>query len=685
MYFEHLRGRVAALSCLLFVVACGGGTDGTGLYGRAGGSDPGQTGDARYEQSRQTSDFNSANAVEVSQDSSGAKARGSQVEATTRLRQSRPEMLRARVLSLGEPDVQKIQEIEQQNSQALTDVQPKAYLLGYVRALTSEIPLSDTSGQWTWNTTADGRRQAVLALSSVSAKGLRLGIRIGHLPSDASVKVYGDQALEGVFVNADLINQTVAANVSADSGSSQARTFWMPMTDGDTAYLAIELPGGVATSEVDVAVVAVGHATETSLGLVEKSLQAKSACPTTTPDATCTMPPAMNAVAQYDWILSGGGMASCTGSLIADRAGSANNYFLTANHCISTQQEASSMVLYWRYRSAACNSTTRNPNYVFTLGANLLFAQTEFTSNLRNPIGTDSALLSLQQAPPVGSLKAGWTAGRQSPGPTTLTSIHHPAAAVTPTQFMARRSDGRISAYGALMGASTMETSPTNTSMPMYEVNWTSGITEQGSSGAPFFLGATTNNPQIVAQLWGGNSSCGNPTGRDYFGRFDLGYQDGMINWLNPGYAVVFRFYRPGTGTHFFTGNVQERNQVRQNLASYNYEGATFLVAGSAANGATPVYRFFRPSAGVHFYTIDVAERNAVMLNSQYQYEGVAWYARPVANPIAGVTIPIYRFFRPSSGTHFYTASAAERDSIIANLSATFRYEGVAYHAWPYN
>ena len=65
-----------------------------------------------------------------------------------------------------------------------------------------------------------------------------------------------------------------------------------------------------------------------------------------------------------------------------------------------------------------------------------------------------------------------------------------------------------------------------------------------------------------------------------------------------------------------------------------------------------------------------------------YSYEGIAWYARSVSSPAAG-TIAIYRFYLPSQGTHFYTASASERDSVIANLSHIYTYEGVAYRAWP--
>ena len=43
--------------------------------------------------------------------------------------------------------------------------------------------------------------------------------------------------------------------------------------------------------------------------------------------------------------------------------------------------------------------------------------------------------------------------------------------------------------------------------------------------------------------------------------------------------------------------------------------------------------------------------------------------------------IPIYRFFNTDTSTHFYTASATERDSVLQN-SPAYNYEGIACYAW---
>ena len=47
---------------------------------------------------------------------------------------------------------------------------------------------------------------------------------------------------------------------------------------------------------------------------------------------------------------------------------------------------------------------------------------------------------------------------------------------------------------------------------------------------------------------------------------------------------------------------------------------------------------------------------------------------------VKSFNLPIYRFFNPTTGAHFYTPSEAERDNVEANLPE-FQSEGVAYYA----
>lgn len=103
-------------------------------------------------------------------------------------------------------------------------------------------------------------------------------------------------------------------------------------------------------------------------------------------------------------------------------------------------------------------------------------------------------------------------------------------------------------------------------------------------------------------------------------------------------------------------------------------------VAQKAAAVQLPVYRFYNTRTGSHFFTSSTTERDSVQANLAYMnYEGQAFLA--AGEPSAGLK-PVYRFFNTQSGLHFYTISESERTSIEANLPQ-FTLEGVAYYASP--
>jgi hypothetical protein len=143
----------------------------------------------------------------------------------------------------------------------------------------------------------------------------------------------------------------------------------------------------------------------------------------------------------------------------------------------------------------------------------------------------------------------------------------------------------------------------------------------------------------------------------------------------------VYRFYSPGTGTHFYTASDVEMVQVRQTLSSVmSYDGVAYTVDSASPAATQGLYRFYNVRSGNHFYTASDAERDAVMsgLSSVYRYEGVAYMVS--STPVAGA-VPVYRFYNVrGDGAYFYTASASERDSVMATLGSTFRYEGIAYY-----
>ena len=139
----------------------------------------------------------------------------------------------------------------------------------------------------------------------------------------------------------------------------------------------------------------------------------------------------------------------------------------------------------------------------------------------------------------------------------------------------------------------------------------------------------------------------------------------------------IFRFFNRSTGTHFYTSNIDEKNNVKQNLPNFNYEGVAFQTEATAQTGHA-VYRFYNTNMDSHFYTIGDYERDFVRQNLfNYQYEGQVFYAYD--NNSSGDHEALYRFFNTATGTHFYTASVVERDSVVATLPS-FKYEGIGFY-----
>ncbi|MGV8083399.1 MAG: N-acetylmuramoyl-L-alanine amidase [Coriobacteriia bacterium] len=104
------------------------------------------------------------------------------------------------------------------------------------------------------------------------------------------------------------------------------------------------------------------------------------------------------------------------------------------------------------------------------------------------------------------------------------------------------------------------------------------------------------------------------------------------------------------------------------------------LLPVKASAETTTVYRFWNSATGAHFYTASAEERDIVIARwpGIFKLEGVAY---SIESSIA--TEPLYRFYNVHNGTHFYTASADERDMVKARWPGIYQYEGVAYSVAP--
>jgi peptidoglycan-N-acetylmuramic acid deacetylase len=75
---------------------------------------------------------------------------------------------------------------------------------------------------------------------------------------------------------------------------------------------------------------------------------------------------------------------------------------------------------------------------------------------------------------------------------------------------------------------------------------------------------------------------------------------------------------------------------------------------------------------------VSAQERDTVIARwpNVYTYEGIAYNVCSVPAP---ATSPVYRFYNKLNGSHFYTASADERDTVIARWPNVYTYEGPAF------
>ena len=151
-----------------------------------------------------------------------------------------------------------------------------------------------------------------------------------------------------------------------------------------------------------------------------------------------------------------------------------------------------------------------------------------------------------------------------------------------------------------------------------------------------------------------------------------------------PATSPVYRFWSSTKKSHFYTISITERDSVIANYddAEWLYEGPAYVAYPSQVAGSSPLYRFWSQRYQGHFYTASVTERDAVVANypdDEWSYEGIAYYILPTG---AGPgTTSVARFWSEKNRHHFYTASATERDAVIANYDDfEWKYENDAFN-----
>lgn len=208
-----------------------------------------------------------------------------------------------------------------------------------------------------------------------------------------------------------------------------------------------------------------------------------------------------HAVAKMTFNVGDGGYL-CTGALINNTQNDGTPYFLTANHCLSTEASANSLVAYFNYESESCDGTSGDESQ--TISGSTLKA-TNDTS--------DFTLLELSENIPISYRPyfAGWNIA-DTEWVKSGYSIHHPGGK---TKRMSVTYDSILS-YSYEINWGDLSSEP-NTHWLVY---FNEGFTEGGSSGSPLF---DVHN-RIIGQLHGGGSDY------DFYGKLNVSWLSGSTN-----------------------------------------------------------------------------------------------------------------------------------------------------------
>lgn len=483
---------------------------------------------------------------------STASKRGEPAKATAAPRLRRPASLvsrstardlarirdRADLGSITTLEAQRLQDARHRES---TAGGAKAHVVGLTRDLPTPVVFLGPGRNVEWELVGDGGWLARATLISADAESIRVQWRGQGLPAGAVLSI--------------LDSSGRAPNRSLGSADLAERPEqWAASVAGDTVVMEVYLPSGADPSDIvaELRVDQVAHTVKNStVAGGEGPCHNNLACPEYSGWSQVADSVAMIKV------ISGSFVIYCTGALLNDNDPATQRPFLlTANHCVSTQAVADTAEFYWFFESTSCGTAAivTDPQVVLTDGGGTLLATASRASS------SDFTLLELDEQPPPGAHFAGWSTSDLADG-ADVTSIHHPVFTYK-----------RIS-----LGDKTSESTAN-----YWSVTWApgGGVTEQGSSGGPLLNAGL----QIVGQLWGGGSHCGDPDAPDEYGKFSATYPY-IASYIDFPVITV----QPAAATELLAGQSAQLTTASAgtDLTRQWYQGDTPGTGGTLVEGAT--------------------------------------------------------------------------------------------------
>ena len=358
-----------------------------------------------------------------------------------------------------------------------------------------------------WRDLADGMALWRLPVHATGALTLDFGFRHFFLPPGAQLFIGNANRQLGPY---------------GDGDNPRSGEFWTPLLYGDDALIEVLLPQAMKPFlQIDLGTVHVGYRdifrpkAFSDPGVGSGSCNVDTICPQGDPWRS-----QINAEAVV--VLNGG---FCSGQLLNDVRNDHVPYLSTANHCISTQSDATSLIVYWKYESPVCRGIGSADSGA-PVPTDQAIAQTGGAQLLATYEPADFTLVQLNTPPPAAA-KVYWNGwDRSDDAFSGAVVLHHPS------------SDAKRISFAA--GLVTLEDDAGSADVPGQHHwlvdHYDLGTTEEGSSGS----GLIDANHHLRGVLSGGAALCSDPAGNDYYGRLSSAWEGGgdqssrLRDWLDP-------------------------------------------------------------------------------------------------------------------------------------------------------
>ena len=457
------------------------------------------------------------------------------------------------------------------------------------------------SGTWT---KIDSGRIWSLKIVAPGAYSINLAFSKFYLPENSMMYIYNDNktVLQGPYTSE---NNSKKGNLSTD------------LVEGSGIILEYFEPEKVK-GQVEISISKIVHGYRDLFPKNTKSYGSSGSCNI---DINCPEGNAWQDESNAVAMILVGNEGLCSGCMINNTNQDFTPYFLTANHCIEGQ-DVGDWVFRFQYKSPTCGGGDDYSYYSY-YGATLQ----------ANAAISDFALLELDTRPTAntGINYAGWS--RNDVAPNSAVGIHHPSGDVMKISFE-QDNPIPIDDYNAGNGPADC-----------WRVFWENGTTEGGSSGSPLF----DPNHRIIGQLYGGTASCTISNGHDNYGRFNISWDNGLAEFLDPNNTEAMTAntvkipYITGPSTVCASNSTFTiQNRPPDSEISWSHSGNLSIVSGQGTNQLTVKQN--ENGGGIEtIMTSDLTETeygssgliNATFsVSSNYTTNKTVWVGNPAFTPI---------------------------------------------------